>query len=644
MNTTVKKIESPIQFWSMLGPLFVILTMCVVVIRSSSGQWGLPLVALSGILICYQWKWRGFAVACVSVVAVAVYHVLSIQADDLIWTCLLTLSILSSFLVTVLFLDESQGVLDVISGQSASYSEHLSLLEEKLVASQNKLEIERQVLTSRIEPLKRELSEREEKLQSYEKLVSIVREELMSAHTRQEKLLQELFDSRQVSATLEQRNERLQDQVSQQLLAANETVQLEFNETLSLRESEIADLKARLEFSLEEERIARHQSENYLMELIDLREHQQLETNTSNVAQEDKMIQQAVIGELNEQVEALSREKQLLESILTSLQKDVESLAHQNLEATQINEIHLATIKSLKTSLDAREEELKIIKSKSEEQQRNFGYRERSLQMQIDDLMKKLSSSIQQLEESQRKLHDFSILNDKFSLLQSQLQDHISEKRRLLLEMENARQAINIAENMRSISEDREKVLNAHLSELKSKFEQASEVIAANSHLSNSLAIAQRENQILQQELATTKDQIDSICKQQETSIGEPIENSTNENCELEKCREIRRLDGLYQQLRGQFSEKSKVLDQTRRDLFCAQEELSSLQKDFEELEVYGNDDKDEILYCILGSIEKELTSQINEQQYEISQLHSLIEALLSPKSESIMKTMSNNN
>lgn len=663
MNTTVKKIDSSIPLWSMLGPLFIILTMFVVVMRSSPGQWGFPLAALCGVLMCYQWKWKGFAVACVTLVGVAVYQVVALHSDDLIWTSLLTLSILTSFLVTILFLDESHGALDVLLGQSASYTESLSQLEEKLAASQYRLETERQVLTSRIEPLKQELAEREEKIRSSEKLVAIVREELMSAHTRQEKFLQELFDSKQHSATLEQQVERLQYQLTYDHQAVNEKVLSQYNETLASRDGEIIDLKARLETSLEEERIARLQSESYLMELIDLREQQQLDSHASNTAQEDKLAQQSIIDELNEHVDSL-------ESTLVSLQKEMDSITHQSHEASQIGEIHLATIKSLKTSIDAREEELKIVKGKYEEQQRNSGYREKALQLQIEDYVKKLSSSTQQLEHSQRKLLELSNLNEKLALLQSQLQEHISEKRRLLLDLENTRQALSLSENTKSLSEERIHVLSSQLADLQTNYEKANEEIVANQHLSTvchdltqkladlELNLAKHHDKAneelvankhlstvcndLTQKLADLESNLAKHHKDKELLL-EQLQTLRNQNEQLtntlidapqdiEKSREIRRLEGLYQQLRTQFSDKSKILDDTRRNLFHTQEELSALQKDLKEIELYGNCDTDEFCYSLLASIERELTSQLNDQQHEISELNSLIEVLISPQ------------
>lgn len=536
MNTTAKKMESPIQLWPMLGPLCVVCIMFVMVVRSSSTQWGLPLVALGGILMCYRWKWKGFAGASIVLAAVAVYQIIAIPTSDLWWTCVLTLSILSSFVVTVLFLDESQSVLDVIAGQSATYHDNLSELEEKLAASQNKLEAERQIFTSRIEPLKRELAEREEKIQSHDKLIAIVREELMSAHSRQEKLLQDLYDSQQQSALFEQK---------------------------------VVDLQRKL--------------------------------NETNV-QENQMMQQMVFEELNDQLSSLSQEKQLLESTLSNIQGELEVLTIETQEKSQVIDIHEATIQSLKTTLDVREEELQVVKIKSQELQKNNENREKALHQQVEELMKKLSIAMQQLGEWQQKLHDYASLTEKCSELNTHIQEHISDKRRLLHEVEKARHDVECAENHRALSEAAQMQLQHQLEEIGVQLVKANEQISANEHLTT---VCQ-----------ALKDQLNQL-------------QTEKEEKEPEKSSELRRVEGLYNQLRGQFAEKTKVLDETRRTLFHTQEKLAALQKNIKEMEIYGDNDMQEKLYRMLGSLDRILSRQIHEQQNEISQLHELIDSLI---------------
>ena len=93
--------------------------------------------------------------------------------------------------------------------------------------------------------------------------------------------------------------------------------------------------------------------------------------------------------------------------------------------------------------------------------------------------------------------------------------------------------------------------------------------------------------------------------------------------------RELRRIEGLYQQLRQQFADKSEVLSTTRKELFVTQEKLSALQKEMEEAKVYEDSETAESLQKLIAAAESELA--LSEQQHttEISRLHEVIDSLM---------------
>lgn len=626
VKITIKKIESPLSFWFMLGPLFLSFILLAVVIRSTPSQWGLPLMAMGGILLCYRWKWRGFLVASGALVALSIYQIALNRPEEWLWNSVLTLALISSFVVTMLLMEESQGILDTLKGQSDNFNGNLLQLEERLSASQKKLEIERQVLMARIEPLKREISEKDEKLQSYDKLVSIVREELASAHLRHEKLLQDLFDAGQHSVLLAQQIEGLKKELVCKTSSAEEFSSLALKETLLMHESEIIELKASLEASLEEERLARGQSESYVLELIHLRELRQAEDNRSLQIQEEQILQKAISEELNDHIETLSREKLLLEATLASLQGELENLFHQDQQKSQIIEKLQTDLQNLKGFADAKVEELKNEKSHCAESLRSHETRERIFSQQVEDLMKKLSNANQQLLEWQRKSLDYSSLNDRFLLLQSQIKDHISEKNQLVQKLELSRQELERVEESRLLSVAKETELHHQLDETKLECAKANEKIAVNEHLESacdSLNIKLTQLQIeLEKHIEDKRRAMDQL-ERLRGEIKEPLQMP-----------DLRRMEGLYQQLRQQFAEKSKILDITRRELFNTQERLASLQKNVEESTVYGNSEMEERLYEILAAATLELKQQEYEHDQETSQLYELVGALIKQKGE----------
>lgn len=461
MNTAVKKEELPAQLGVMLGPLFVIGIVLAMNIHAASLQWKLPLISLVGLLLCYFWRWRGCLLASALLFTASAFELFQHPSAGIAWTLLLALSFAVSFVVTTLFLDESQAILDRLSGHTHQAEEALMQIKE-LSNVQTQLESERQALTLHLGQVKKELLEKEENLRSHEKLIGIVREELMASHSQQEKLLQELFESHQQVAVLEQQAARLQDQQAQAQRAMQEAAQ-----SALTKETDI---------------------------------HQ---------AQEAQVLHDVLIQEMKEQINVLSIEKQSLERTLTSLQNEFEDLSLLAAKKSEISDAQYVEIRFLKAIV----EELKIAQA----------------------------------------------------------------------------QATNIS--------------NANLLSDRDAFK--SEILSLKQEL--------REKEILIQESALQKLESATIVNEEE----------------CKRSRELRRMEGLYRQMREQFNEKSLMLDSTRRELFCMQEKFLSLQKELEEKEIFGERDYEQSLYYILSITEGELKHQMNEFNRETTQLYELIDVLM---------------
>ncbi len=86
--------------------------------------------------------------------------------------------------------------------------------------------------------------------------------------------------------------------------------------------------------------------------------------------------------------------------------------------------------------------------------------------------------------------------------------------------------------------------------------------------------------------------------------------------------------ESLYRQLRQQFHEKGRILDDTRKELFATKEHLASLKKELDEKMTFGQDD------CYL-KLEKDFIT-LNQEfdrldilyREEVSELHSLVGSL----------------
>lgn len=136
--------------------------------------------------------------------------------------------------------------------------------------------------------------------------------------------------------------------------------------------------------------------------------------------------------------------------------------------------------------------------------------------------------------------------------------------------------------------------------------------------------------------LKSASEQLKADCAQlqsEKEALAENIQQLQIENLsKLETAvpdRELRRIEGLYKQLRDQFAEKSSTLDATRRQLFLSEEKLAALQKEMEESRIYGEYEVENHLSSLLTSAEQELVGTERQYESEIQQLHEVIDRLI---------------
>src|SRR5262249_38522896 len=90
----------------------------------------------------------------------------------------------------------------------------------------------------------------------------------------------------------------------------------------------------------------------------------------------------------------------------------------------------------------------------------------------------------------------------------------------------------------------------------------------------------------------------------------------------------MRKAEGLYNQLREQFEQKSEILDNTRRDLFNAQEQLLNFQRDKTEKDIYNYSVEEKVLIKHIIKTERYYDQMVMALQSEIESLHSLVDTL----------------
>lgn len=91
---------------------------------------------------------------------------------------------------------------------------------------------------------------------------------------------------------------------------------------------------------------------------------------------------------------------------------------------------------------------------------------------------------------------------------------------------------------------------------------------------------------------------------------------------------EVRRINGMYKQLRQQFEEKSSLLDATRKELFHTQEKLTSMQIELRERQYEVTDVERELQRC-LAELERDQKEINYSHKKEVEQLQDLVATLM---------------
>lgn len=568
MSASVKKNQLFVPFWMMLGPLFIIGTVLAMYIRPVPALLALPFISLGGLVLSYLWRWPGCLASCFFLLGTSTFQLFHFPTLSITWTILLTASFAVSLVVATLFFDEAQTIFEKLTGQSSRADIAFKELE-KLSNIKTSSESERQAFIWQLEELKSELSEKKEKLQSSEKLIDIVRKELTTFHSRQETLLQELFESRQQTATFEQQIARLQDENTKVQEAANEVV----------RSASAMDAN-----------------------------------RYKNQTEEAKVLHDALIQEMKENVKALIIEKQSLENTLSTLQSECEALALRAKNKSDCLEAQTIEIHTLKTTIGRCDEELRLEKNKNNMLKISYEGNEKKLISLIEDIKAEAQTKEKALLAQQ---------NEQREVLKNELERVVHEKDLLLAQKTEL--ITILEEELQKISKEKES-----LSHTAKEIENVKEELKKSCE-EKALLLIQKTEQI-----TILQEELQKISKEKDLEVQKNEPNSiVNEEEERKRFRELRRIEGLYQQIREQFNEKSNVLGITRRELFETQEKVFSLQKKIEEMEFFGENETEQSLYRIISLTEAELKKHITEFNEEKALLHQLVDVLIK---ESITK------
>lgn len=609
------KVSAKASLLSIVGPMSVLLSVLLLVIKESPFYIDLSVTALMGLLLCWRWKQTGLMAATALLAAVFGYDYFVEHQSVGLWDMGLVGSIQLSFIVTTL---ASLELLDrFYAFKNSVIAQYQDTIEKSLA-----FEAERQVLQAKVaEGLQKlqasmdQVKVKTESAEMFERLLNMARTELLDQTTQAQKLEDQLANVRREMHLLQEKNEDAEIQ------------QDEFRSVraiLTAKEEEIARLRKRSD-EVEQQAI----ESEALQTLLDAREKELAD----------------IQGKYEEALSNAS-DTQTLRAILTTKEEEI---AHLRKKCRDY-EVKGSDGQSLQNLLEAKEKELASIQEKYEDVA--------ALASEAETLRTQLKEKIRESHEHESKAAETKVLRAMLEIKVkelSQLQDQWGDVQTQLQELRSLRAVLDakerelnsireqavaaplivqeMSDHIQQLSQEKEaleakfQMLEKERGELNAKLIEKGNLLTGAEErlleLSGQLGGLADRLKGLQSEKDALEKALDEALKPAEADKDQTSEAVSDQTSKANRA--LRKAEGLYLQLRQQFQEKSSNLDKARADLFLTQEKLLTLEKNIAEQYQYDQSS----LYRNFGRHLIVLEKQIQALETENRQYEAIVSQIL---------------
>ncbi len=197
-------LETQIPPFALLGPFMMVVTLTTLLINPVHLQLSLPLIALTGISLCWKWKIQGLF-ASLALLTVTLFYKLffSSPPERVFWDILSSVALGLSFSIIALCYKEIEEILGKTQQESASIIQKFSNVNEnaRLLEDQRNQELHEEIakgkeLQQKLNELERQLNEQIASSLSSEQTSEKMREKMNNVSLQNESLLRELFQKR----------------------------------------------------------------------------------------------------------------------------------------------------------------------------------------------------------------------------------------------------------------------------------------------------------------------------------------------------------------------------------------------------------------------------------------------------------------
>lgn len=333
MNVLNLAHERQFFLWSVIGPLLALATVLLMLFSPTPLTSLFALTLFLGLPACWYLKKNGIILAAFALTFLIFFNT-DAFAEAPLWHSGITLSVLLTLFISNQSFEEAEMLVGEFSGHSASIQKTIEQYKSDNESLKFKYQTEQEAVQAKLTELSQELqSVREKNQEKYTELqdtvekaksdahfakeerdqakneVKILRGELEAQAIKEEHVLQELLDKRKEVFQLREQLQELQDDLKNrpvEIVSAQDEVELRhLHDLVNKKEQDLFNMQFRLDSALEDIR-------KQEIELVKF--------------QDNESVQKKMQLEMSDKIDALKREKELLEITASKLQHETQQI------------------------------------------------------------------------------------------------------------------------------------------------------------------------------------------------------------------------------------------------------------------------------------------------------------------------------
>ncbi len=466
MDVLEKKIENQVQFWSLLGPFLILLSVTVLLFKVSS-HWYFPVTALIGLPLCVKWKMKGMAAALSCLLFFSVLAYQNLELDERYWHVGMVLAMAFSFIVLTLSLEEVQNLVDKLQLESQSRLDNFLRLDEKWKSAEQEWSHERTDFKTEIQSLTQEAARIQEDKQTFYKLAQLAKDELTQVRSQHDLLLKELFYKKQQIAQLHERLEETEITIQGFVNTDAEKQLQQLTDQLTLLEREKDRLEAQLLRTQTDYHVCQEAREQINQQLQSYQEQERQRLIEQQQDQQERQAQQAALQASQEKQASLEQEKHALLEAQTKWQQQYEYMQALEVQHRQAVQHYQQQLQDLASQLKTEEQRRETLQQRKKEVEELLTQREQQSQEKESHLQAVLKREIEKIkdEEQQTKQQLWHVQNalqieqEKYQEAEKQIQQQAQDKQNLEQLLQQAQQELEKAQSSVEIETEEKREL-----------------------------------------------------------------------------------------------------------------------------------------------------------------------------------------